>query len=85
MLGVAYLSQKLSETAAVSFAGNTFTLEPGWIHVLQAKLTIPVKGSGMKIPLSFSVANRSDLIKEKTVRGHVGLTFDLDVLSSLRR
>ena len=59
VLGVAYLSQKLSETAAVSFAGNTFTLEPG-CHVLQAKLTIPVKGSGMKIPLSFSVANRSD-------------------------
>jgi hypothetical protein len=85
VLGVAYLSQKLNDTAAVSFAGNTFTLEPGWVHVLQAKLTIPVKGSGMKIPLSFSVANRSDLIKEKTVRGHIGLTFDLDVLSSLRR
>ena len=85
VVGVAYLSQKLSTKAAVSFAGNTFTLDPGWIHVLQTKVTIPVKGSGMKIPLSFSVANRSDLIKEKTVRGHIGLTFDLDVLSALRR
>jgi hypothetical protein len=85
VIGVAYLSQKLSETAAVSFAGHSFTLEPGWIHVLQAKLTIPVKGSGMKIPLSFSVANRSDLIREKTIRGHIGLTFDMDVLSALRR
>lgn len=85
VLGVAYLSQKLTKTAAISFAGNSFTLEPGWIHVLQAKLTIPVRNSGMKIPLSFSVANRSDLLKEKIVRGHIGLTFDMDVLSALRR
>jgi hypothetical protein len=85
VLGVAYLSQKLNDTAAVSFAGNTFTLEPGWIHVLQGKVTIPLKGSGVKIPLSISFANRTELIKEKTVRGHIGLTFDLDVLSALRR
>jgi len=39
----------------------------------------------MKIPLSLSLANRSDLIKEKTVRGHIGVTFDMDVLSALRR
>jgi len=85
VLGVAYLSQKLNDTAAVSFAGNTFTLEPGWIHVLQGKVTIPLKGSGVKIPLSISFANRTELIKEKTIRGHIGLTFDLDVLSALRR
>lgn len=85
VLGVAYLSQKLTTTSAISFSGNSFTLEPGWIHVLQAKLTIPVRNSGMKIPLSFSVANRSDLLEERIVRGHVGLTFDMDVLSALRR
>jgi hypothetical protein len=85
VLGVAYLSQKLTETSAVSFARASFTLEPGWIHAVQAKLTIPLKSTGMKIPLSFSVANRSDLIKERIVRGHVGLTFDMDVLSALRR
>ena len=85
VLGIAYLSQKLMETSAVSFAGASFTLEPGWIHAVQARLTIPVKNTGIKIPLSFSLANRSDLIKEKIVRGHVGLTFDMDVLSALRR
>ncbi len=84
-LAVAYLSQRLSETATVTFAGNSFTLEEGWIHVVQAKVTIPVKGSGMKIPLSVSFANRTELIKEKNLRGNIGLTFDLDVLSSLRR
>jgi len=85
VLGVAYLSQKLTKTSAVSFAGNSFTLEPGWVHVVQARLMIPVKNTGMKIPLSFSFANRSDLIKEKVVRGHIGLTFDMDVLSAVRR
>lgn len=85
VFGIAYLSQKLTSKSAISFAGNSFTLEPGWIHAVQAKVTIPVKNSGMKIPLSLSIANRSDLIKEKMVRGHIGLTFDLDVLSALRR
>ena len=85
VLGFAYLSQKLTRTSAVSFAGNSFTLEPGWIHVFQARLMIPIKNTGMKIPLSFSVANRSDLLKEKVVRGHIGVTFDMDVLSAVRR
>jgi hypothetical protein len=85
VFGIAYLSQKLTQKSAISFAGRSFTLEPGWIHVVQARLTIPVKNSGMKIPLSLSVANRSDLIKEKTVRAHFGVTFDMDVLSALRR
>ena len=44
----------------------------------QAKLTIPIKGLGAKIPISFTVSNRTELIKEKEVRGNFGLTFDLD-------
>jgi len=44
----------------------------------QAKLTIPVKGSGVKIPISFSIANRTELIKEQDIRGNIGITFDLD-------
>jgi hypothetical protein len=85
VLGVAYLSQKLTDRAAVSFAGNTFAVDPGWIHVIQAKVTMPVKGSGVKIPLSISYANRTELLKEKEVRGHIGVTFDMDVLSSVVR
>jgi hypothetical protein len=85
VFGVAYLSQKLTDTAAVSFGGNSFTVDPGWIHLAQLRVTLPVKGSGVKIPLSISWANRTELLDEKTVRGHVGLTFDLDVLSALRR
>jgi hypothetical protein len=49
----------------------------------QIKLTIPVKGGGVKIPLSVTFANRSELIKEKSfVRGNFGVTFDLDSIFS---
>ncbi len=84
VFAVAYLFEQLKEKAAIKFAGNTFNAEPGAIHLLQAKLSIPVKGSGIKIPLSLSYSNRTDLVREKTIRGHVGITFDLDVLSALR-
>ncbi|HEX6640068.1 MAG TPA: hypothetical protein VF215_03095, partial [Thermoanaerobaculia bacterium] len=85
VLGVAYLSQHLTRRAAVSFGGNNFTTDPGWIHIVQAKVMVPVKGSGVKLPLSVSYANRTELLKEKNIRGHIGLTFDMDVLSSLVR
>jgi hypothetical protein len=85
IFGVAYLSQKLTKSAAISFVGHEFTVEPGWIHAVQAKVTVPVKGSGVKMPLSVTWANRDELIKEKTIRGQLGLTFDLDVLTSAIR
>jgi hypothetical protein len=54
----------------------------GGIGFFQSKLTIPVKGSGVKIPFSLTVANRTELIKEKDIRGIAGITFDLDSLFS---
>ena len=44
----------------------------------QAKLTIPIKNLGVKMPISFTVSNRTELIKEKEVKGNIGFTFDLD-------
>jgi hypothetical protein len=81
-LAFAYLSERLSDKSAVSFAGYDFMIDPGWIHVGQIKLTIPIKGSGVKIPISFSVANRTELIKEKDVKAHIGLTFDMDAIAA---
>jgi hypothetical protein len=80
-----YLSRKLFDKGVVTFAGHDFNVEPGWIHAAQAKITIPVKGSGVKVPLSISIANRTELLREKTVRAHFGFTFDLDVLASAVR
>jgi len=75
-----YLSRRLTDKAVVTFAGHDFNVDPGWIHAAQAKITIPVKGSGIKVPFSVSVANRSELLREKTVRAHIGFTVDMDVL-----
>lgn len=52
----------------------------GDIATGQVLFTIPVKGSGVKIPLSFTFANRTELVKEREVRGNFGFTFDLDAL-----
>ena len=42
----------------------------------QAKLTIPIL-DGIDLPISFTVANRTELIKETDVRGKIGFTFDV--------
>jgi hypothetical protein len=85
VLGFAMLIQKLNDQGAVNFAGTAFTLEPGWVEAFQAKVSIPVKGSGVKIPLSLTYSNRTELVKEKQLRGHIGVTFDMDVLASAVR
>ncbi len=54
----------------------------GDIAVGQVGLRIPIKGTGFKIPISFSFANRTELIREKVVKGNIGFTFDLDTLFS---
>ena len=64
----------------ITSAGLVVPNTKGDLAVGQFKITIPVKGSGVKIPISLSVANRTDLIKETDVRGNVGVTLDLDSL-----
>lgn len=46
------------------------------IYKAQAKLTIPLL-PGMEIPISVSVANRTEFVKEKEVKGKFGFTFDI--------
>jgi len=59
--------------------GTVLPNTKGDIAVGQVKLTIPVKkGSGVSFPISVSFANRTELLREKEVRGHIGFTFDLD-------
>lgn len=36
--------------------------------------------SGVRIPLSFTTSNRTELIKETEILGNIGITFDLDKL-----
>lgn len=51
----------------------------GHIGVVQGKLTIPINGA-VKVPVSVTWSNRTELIKESDLRGQVGLTLDLDSL-----
>jgi hypothetical protein len=52
----------------------------GSMAIVQAKVTIKMKDTGVKIPIGISWSNRTELIKATDVRGHVGLTYDLDSL-----
>lgn len=52
----------------------------GVINFGQAKVDFPIGKSGMHIPISLTFSNRTELIKEKDVRGNIGITFDLDKL-----
>lgn len=54
--------------------------QPGNIGLFQAKCSFPIGDSGVSIPLSLTVSNRTDLIKESKVNGNFGITFDLDKL-----
>lgn len=63
-----------------SASGGSSAAPKGSIVSFQAKLTLPVKGSGIKAPLSITFANRTEAIKEKVVRANFGVTFDLDTL-----
>ena len=70
-----YLLNASTESKWTSGARPTYTG--------QLKLTIPVPGlTGVNFPISVSVANRSDLVNEKIVRGKFGFTFDLAKLLS---
>jgi len=54
----------------------------GPINFGQVKLEIPTGSSGVRIPISMTFSNRTELIKESDVRGHIGITFDFDKIFS---
>ena len=54
----------------------------GTMGIVEGKITLKMKNSGLKIPIGVSWANRTDLLNATDVRGHVGITYDLDALFS---
>jgi hypothetical protein len=71
--------ERLLENASTD-VGMILPMTKGDIANLQLGLKVPIKGSGIKIPISVTFANRTELVKEKTVRGNFGVTLDLDTL-----
>jgi hypothetical protein len=54
------------------------------VAAVQIKVEIPIV-TALTLPFSVSYANRTELIKEKEVKGHFGLTLDLDKLYAITR
>lgn len=59
-------------------AESTLLATKGNIAIGQVKMTLPIKNGVVKVPVSFSWSNRSELINESEKRGQIGLTLDLD-------
>lgn len=71
--------ERLVENATTDL-GTILPNTKGDIGYLQLGLKVPIKGTGFKIPFSVTFANRTELVKERTVRGNFGFTLDLDTL-----
>ena len=69
-------------TDASTVVGTTMPNTKGDIAVGQFGLNIPIKGLGIKFPISVTFANRTELIKEKEIRGNIGFTMNWDTLFS---
>lgn len=67
---------------ATTFLGTTMPGTKGDIAVGQFGLNLPISGLGVKFPVSFTFANRTELVKEKEIRGNFGFTFNWDTLFS---
>jgi hypothetical protein len=54
-------------------------VSPGNVGVFQVKLSIPVKGTGIQIPLALTASNRKAQIQERwNVGANFGVTFNFD-------
>jgi hypothetical protein len=65
---------QLPQAAALALAPT------GPIWVAEAQITFKLKNTGAEIPIAITRANRTDLIKATSTRGHIGITYDLDKL-----
>ena len=74
-----YLHQEPLGLGLVAFNDAEIN-KPGHIGVFQSKLEFPTANNAMRIPLSFTYSNRTELINESDVRGQIGISFNLDSL-----
>jgi hypothetical protein len=86
LVSLAVKGQWLAEDVMLKDA--LFPNTKGTVVTGQLKVTVPVGETPVRIPISLTYSNRTELIKEKIVRGQVGVTFDVDSLlaaTGLRR
>jgi hypothetical protein len=73
--------------SGITFTGlppgaKTVFTKTGNIWLAQAKLSLAPQGSSVKIPLSVTYSNRTELIDKPTWRAQVGVSYDFDSLFS---
>jgi hypothetical protein len=73
------LQEPLGQQVTVNGVSVTNT---GTIILGQAKWTFPAGTTGVSFPISLTASNRTDLIKETTVKGTIGVSYNLDSLFS---
>jgi hypothetical protein len=83
VLAVGFLYERLPESATVTFGGRNLAALPGNLYIGQVRVTLPMSNSGVKLPLSVSVSNRTELLDEKQVRANLGFTFNFDAVASI--
>lgn len=79
-LSLAAKYQRMLTDSVTLFDGTVINGIKGDIVIGQAKMRIPMGKTGLFFPISFTYANRPELIKEKKSRGNFGFTFDLSSL-----
>jgi hypothetical protein len=75
----------LKPIPGIAFTGlpanaRTIFAPKGDLWLGQAKLSLTPPGSSIKVPLSVTYSNRTELIDKPTWRGQVGIAYDLDSL-----
>jgi hypothetical protein len=83
VLSFGFLYERLSNAATVTFGGRSLTAPAGNLYIGQLRLTLPMSNSGVKLPLSVSWSNRTELLDEAQVRANIGFTFNFDAVASL--
>jgi hypothetical protein len=81
VLTFAFLYERLEHPGAISLGNATLTAPSGNLFLGQVQLTLPMSG-GVKLPLSLSMSNRTELLDEKQIRAHVGFTFNFNAVAA---
>jgi hypothetical protein len=83
VLAFGFLYERLSNAATVTLGGRNLIAPPGNLYIGQLRLTLPMSNSGVKLPLSVSWSNRTELLDEAQVSANIGFTFNFDAVASL--
>jgi hypothetical protein len=66
----------------LSASTNQVFTRTGPLDIGQIKLSFGSTGSGFRVPLAFTVANRTELLQGMDVKGQIGISYDFDSLLS---